>query len=76
MFRRAVNWVVLAALSCTAQASKVELVWDPNPASDLIQAYIVYEHVGKEYVRIETVGTNAIIMPDVAVGRHCYVVTA
>jgi hypothetical protein len=60
----------------SALARDVTLVWDPNPPQDLVRGYLVYEHVDGAYKRRTAVATNRAVLPDVAPGPHCYVVTA
>ena len=68
---------LLLVLVSPTMAGEVKLVWDPNPPQDLVQAYIVYEHVDhKTYTPMATVTTNAVTLTGVPVGEHCYVVTA
>jgi len=67
---------ILLSLAGLAGAGEVRLVWDPNPPADLVQAYIVYEHLALDFVPVAHVATNGVTLTGVAIGEHCYVVTA
>jgi len=68
--------LLILFLASSLCAGEVKLVWDKNPPADLVQAYIVYEHVGATYTPLVTVTTNAVTLTDQLAGSHCYVVTA
>lgn len=58
-------------------AGEVQLVWDPNPAEDLVIQYYVYEHLTNgQFVVVGKSATNGIHIMEVIEGNHCYVVTA
>lgn len=63
-------------VATSLHAGKVRLVWDTNPKEELVQSYVLYEHLDRVFVRLKTVFTNSATLTNVSVGPHCYVVTA
>lgn len=70
------KWMLLGLVALGLSAGEVKLVWDPNPPEDLVQGYVVYEHIGNTYTNVAFVRTNSVVLTNVAAGAHCYVVTA
>lgn len=65
-----------ATLLTSAVAGDIKLVWDANPPQDLVQAYVVYDRVGSNVVRLAISSTNSITLKGMAAGPHCFSVTA
>jgi len=68
----------LFALALAAAAANVTLTWDPNPPSEDVEVYRLYEVVdGTNTLVAEVDGaTNVVTVPNVTPGRHEYVLTA
>ncbi len=61
---------------------KATLSWNPNPSSDAVTVYYVYEHVGTAYNKLGSLpapaGTATLTydLGDLPTGPHAYVVSA
>jgi len=63
-------------IACSASAGNVLLTWDPNPDTQRVIRYGVYERLGNQHVYFGFVKTNVATLLNVPVGDHCFVVTA
>jgi len=75
--------IVLPAASALAQSAKLTFQWDPNPVSDQVTRYTLYERQASGPVKVADIEPSACTatvcefqLQNVAPGLHTYFLTA